>query len=466
MVTLAAERSPALGAGGKAPISTDHTVLRTAIIVTQYAAFAIGLAILFRLPAMGFGRRSRYAAALGLGALIAAFNLIVSDPEQLFGDFEDAYYPAGVAALNEPQSIGTLFEGVLGFVNIPILAYLFAPFALLDLAPAAWIFTAMGVVMVVAAGGIIAREAGLDDERCQLFLLVFAAFGPLAYSIKEANTTHMILLALAVALAWLRRERNILAGLVLGFAAMIKLPLMLFGVYFLLRRNWPAVLAFGAICAGISLASLALFGWDMHRLWFDECIRNFNANAIGAFNVQSISAFLIRLAEPQGVLVDWRAYPPGAVQKAVSTALVITIYLAAVIACARPIASADRSGSDPRTVLDFQIVLALSVLTSPLSWTHYYVLLLLPIGFFLGSGGAMASDPAARRWGWAAILFMMPIVFLLQFPWEWLNLLYAKLLVSHVLAGGLIVLALLIRARWLEASAAGRVSRQAEATAG
>jgi alpha-1,2-mannosyltransferase len=264
----------------------------------------------------------------------------------------------------------------------------------------------------------------------------------------------------------LRRGQNVSAGLLLGFAAMVKLPLMLFGVYFLLRRNWQAVFAFGAICAAISLASLALFGWDMHRLWFDECIRNFNANAIGAFNVQSISAFLIRLAEPQGVLVDWRAYPPGTVLKAISTTAVIAIYIVAIAACTRAIASANRDGSDRRTVLDFQIVLALSVLTSPLSWTHYYVLLLLPVGFFLGASGTMADDPAARRWGWAAILLMMPIVFLLQFPWDLLNLAYAKLLVSHVLAGGLILLALLIRARWQEASAAGRISRQAEPAAG
>jgi alpha-1,2-mannosyltransferase len=434
---------------------------RIVIIATQYASLAIALAIIVRLPALSFSRHIRYAIAIGLSALIAAFNLIASDPAELFGDFTDAYYPAGVAALNDPQSIGTLFYGVLGFVNIPILAYLFAPFALLDMTPASWIFAVMGVVMAGVAWLIIAREAELDEQSTHLFMLVFVAFGPLAYSIKEGNTTHMVLLALAVALAMLRRGQNVNAGLLLGFAAMIKLPLMLFGVYFLLRRNWQAVFAFGAVCAGISLASLAVFGWELHRLWFDECIRNFSANAIGAFNVQSISAFLIRLSEPKDVLVDWSAYPPGGLQQGIATAAVIGIYLAAIAVCARNGAGAagdERGGSNRKMMLDFQIVLALSVLTSPLSWSHYYTWLLLPIGFLLSPAGPMVGDTAARRWGWAAILLMMPIVFLLQFPWEWLTVLYAKLLVSHLLAGGLIMLGLLLWLRWQEVSATARAS--------
>lgn len=432
-------------------------MLRIAILATQYASFAIALSILVRLPAQGFSRRGRYIAVTVLGVAIAAFCLVVSDPADLFGDFVDAYYPAGATAMNDPQSIGTLFEGVLGFVNIPILAYLFAPFALLDIATASWIFAAMGVAMVLAAMLLIAREAGMDERSGQVFALVCAAFGPLAYSIKEGNTTHMVLLALIAALAMLRRGQNLKAGLLLGAMAMLKLPLMLFGVYFLLKRNWQAVFGFGAVCASISLASLAVFGWELHRLWFDECIRNFNANSIGAFNVQSIAAFLIRLSEARDVLVDWNAYPPEALQKGIATAAVIAIYLTAIASCARNgvSAAADKArAADRRLVLDFQIIVALSVLTSPLSWSHYYALLLLPLGFFLSPAGPIADDRAARRWASASILLMMPIVFLLTFPWDWANILYAKLLVSQVLAGGLILLGLLIRARWREASAA------------
>jgi hypothetical protein len=442
-------------------------LLRIAILAAQYASFAVALAIIIRLPALGIGRRGRYAVVIGLCALIAAFNLFASDPEQLFGDFVDAYYPAGVTALKDPQSIGTLFEGVLGFVNIPILAFLFSPFAALDLEPASWVFAMLGAVMVVLAAALIAREAELDERSSQLFLFVCAAFGPLAYSLKEGNTTHMVLLALIVALAMLRRRQSVRAGLLLGAVATLKLPLMLFGVYFLLRRDWRAVFAFGGTCALISLASLAMFGWQLHQLWFDECIRNFNANWIGAFNVQSIAAYLIRLTGTQEVLVDWNAYPPGALQKGISTAAVLVIYLAAIAACARNGVSADDGRArDRRTALDFQIIVALSVLTSPLSWSHYYVLLLLPIGFLLGPVSSMADSPAARRWVWASVLLMMPIVFLLQFPWDWLNVLYAKLLVSQVLAGGLVLLGLLIQARWQEATVAGRVRAPAEQAAG
>jgi alpha-1,2-mannosyltransferase len=443
-------------------------LLRLIILVTQYISFAIGLAIIWRLHQMRLGYHVRVAIAAGLSVLIASFNLIASDPADLFGDFKDAYYPAGVAVLNDPQSISTLFDGVLGFVNMPIVAYIFTPFAALPIGPASVIFAIAGLVMAAAACVIIAREAGLDEPRSLLFMFVFSAFGPLAYSIKEGNTSHMILLALAVGLALLRTGRNLSAGLLLGLAAIIKLPLMLFGVYFVLRRNWRAALGFGLICAGTGLASLAIFGWDMHQRWFDECIRNFNANAIGAFNVQSFAAFLIRLVEPAQVLLDWNAYPPGPLQKAIATSVVIAIYLAAIAACARggPSSSRGTGGKDTQTLLDFQIVLGLSVLTSPLSWSHYFVWLLMPIGILLGPVKSLAGNAPARGLVWVAILLMMPIVFMLQFPWAWMNLLYAKLLVSHLLAGGLIILALLIWARWQESSAAEPIGERAEHAAG
>src|SRR5271169_5215258 len=67
--------------------------------------------------------------------------------------------------------------------------------------------------------------------------------------------------------------RPVAAGTLLGAAAMLKLPLLLFGAYFVLRRNWRGALGFAAVCSTIGILSAIVFGWDFHVRWFELCVR-------------------------------------------------------------------------------------------------------------------------------------------------------------------------------------------------
>ena len=51
-------------------------------------------------------------------------------------DFYNAYYPAGRLILENPNILYSFAKSiVLGFVNLPIIAYLFTPFSLIDKYP-------------------------------------------------------------------------------------------------------------------------------------------------------------------------------------------------------------------------------------------------------------------------------------------------------------------------------------------
>ena len=93
-------------------------------------------------------------AGLATGFLaLTIMTFVVADPQYPFWDYRTAYYPAGKAVLDDPASLGGADgEGVNGFVNLPIVAYLFAPFSMLSLRYAIGLFTVCGLAVTLWRG--------------------------------------------------------------------------------------------------------------------------------------------------------------------------------------------------------------------------------------------------------------------------------------------------------------------------
>lgn len=420
-------------------------------LLVDIAVVAIGIRAVLAAGHNRWSPRTQALAILALCGAAALFIFATSEPHARFGDFRDAYYLGGVAALSGREAFGSLFDqGVHGWVNLPIVAYLFAPFALLPARESAFVFSLLGLIPVALAWLLLARLAGLEGRNRWLLLFLFAVSGPLHYSVKEANTSHMVLAGLAGGLLLLRAGRPVAAGLLLGAMAVIKLPLLLFGAAFVLRRNWRAAFGFAAVCGAAGLLSLAVFGLDLHLLWYERCVRQFANNPLGAFNVQSIQALLVRVVEGPGVLRDWDAHEIAATQRLAGSALAGLLYLAALAACIRRPAGPPREDSPAereRMDIEYLLVICLAVISSPLSWSHYYAWLLMPIPFLLGPHALLRGSAFGRRMGWVAIFLITPTVLLLEIPNPTLMMVYNAVGVSHLMFGGLLLFALLVRAR-------------------
>ena len=355
-------------------------------------------------------------AALALSAAI----LFVSEPRLVFADYRIAYYPAGSAILNG-QSLRPLIErGVTGFVNIPIIAWLFAPLALFPVALSAGVFLLCGIAASALACVLLIRVAGLTGWRSRLFVLLFAANGPLLYSVKEGNTSHIVLACLVGGLVLVRRGRNGLAGVLLASAALMKLPLLLFGLYFVARRNWSAAAAFAVtLFAAVSL-SLLVFGPALHAVWFDVAVRQFSGHSLAAFNVQSLQSFVLRLRTPAPALFDWHLLRLSRAETLVCTLVAVAFCLTTAFICLRtmltPQPKSSAASPDPID-LEFMLVVCLALLTSPLSWTHYYAWMLIPVAFFIGGRFTAGSLSIGSSPGpllacvVATLLVSLPVVF-------------------------------------------------------
>lgn len=403
--------------------------------------------------ARGQAPRSRFGAAVCILAALLVHLAVwqVSEPPTLFSDFYKAYYPAAEVLWTSGASWPLTETGAGGFVNIPILAWLFVPLMLLGETESGWAFLALGVAATASTCALLVRVARPETSARLVIVLLFVLNGPLINSLREGNTTHFILLMLVGALLLWRSGHEFMAGLLLGLCAIIKLPLMLYGIYFILRGRWRIVAGGATTIGSLALVSLAVFGMRSNIAWFDCCVEPFIGGILPAFNVQSFDGFVIRLITGASQLAVWEPIDLPAAYRAVRALLFVAIFGGVALILAKFGRRQALAPQPPRPcdVLEYVLVLNLALVMSPISWTHYYLLMLLPWSLYLGGQLQLPKDAATRRLVWASIvLASLPVIFV-PLSGTWFGELAARTIVSAWFFGGAAMLVALIRAAWL-----------------
>jgi hypothetical protein len=402
------------------------------------------------------GRRALVCGAIALAGI--AVHLLIwqfSEPTAIFSDFFKAYYAAGRAVWTDgPNPPWSLQDGAaLTFINLPILAFVFAPFGVLEREPASFAFLSLGIVVVLATWALLTRLGRLDARTAALLFFVFMVDGPMVNSLREGNTTHMLLLLLVVALLLWRAGHDYAAGLVLGVCAVFKLPFLLFGLYFVLRRRWRIVAGGATTIVSVVLLSLWYFGREINVAWYNCCVEPFVLGVIPAFNVQSIDGFLIRLTTGETLLRDWAPMTLPLAYKVIRMLLLAALYGAVfwLIRRADPQCSGETrvdGALNARDYLEFALVINLAVVTSPVSWTHYYLLLLLPWSLYVGGLLPLPDDAVTRTLMVSGLVLSALPVVMPDIGTGWPAAVLARTVVSLWLFGGLMMLAALLRGAW------------------
>lgn len=382
-----------------------------------------------------------WPVTLVASAIVAGFLFIVSDPGVPFEDFRKAYYQGGAALLAGHDAMAAMYASdVQGFVNPPIVAVFFAPFALLPEKIGATLFAALaGATMLYALDRIarIARIAKFEQGERALFLFAAAAFGPLIHSLRQANTTHLLLALLVAGFLAVRGNKQWLAGLAYGVAALIKPPLAIFGIYYFLRGKWKVWAAGAATLVAAAVLSILLFGWEMNVAWYEACIAPFAGGVVAGFNAQSIAAGLIRFELGPEVLWNWDPFRPSPLMRAAILAANAAIVLAALWLGWRA-----RKAGRVDDFWEFSLVLTVACLVSTLSWSHYFLWLLPAFALLYALSRRGAPDADLRPWLVAAYALAAPAEFLSE-PMRNGEIPLAMVWVSHLLIAGIITYALL-----------------------
>ncbi|MEY3895269.1 MAG: hypothetical protein RLZZ214_788, partial [Verrucomicrobiota bacterium] len=114
-------------------------------LVLHLSAVALAIGALHAMRAAGQSHQRILMVAWPLTLAIGSFGFMVSEPRWIFADFIMGYYRGGEAVLQGPAALGAVLgPDIHGFVNLPILAYLFCPFSLLPPMIAGYVWLALG----------------------------------------------------------------------------------------------------------------------------------------------------------------------------------------------------------------------------------------------------------------------------------------------------------------------------------
>ena len=277
---------------------------------------------------------------------LLAFELKV---QPIAVDFRSAYFPAAVRLLNggSPYAGATHYEILEGyaFVYPAFAAVAFGPFALISRIAGQLLYTAICIACVPAA----LRVLNVRDWRVYGITLLWF---PVYTGWLSANLTLPLVLLTAV--AWRYRDRPLIAGLVTVAAISLKPFIWPLGLWLLATRRWRA--------AGYALV----------------CGLVFNLVAWGVVGFNEIHAYL----RVSGKVTDalWReGYGMLAVAhhlglgRGAADALLLAV--SATVGLTVIYVGFFRRQEREAMVL----AILLMLVASPLVWTHYFALLLVPL---------------------------------------------------------------------------------------
>ncbi|MER3416408.1 MAG: hypothetical protein C4297_09390 [Gemmataceae bacterium] len=194
-------------------------------------------------------------------------------------------------------------------------------------------------------------------------------YAPLRQDLVQGQLNSFLLLLTVCAWVAGRRGRDCAAGMWLGVASSVKLFPVFLILPFLVQRRWKVLVGWAAACAIGLGVTLAVFGLADHLTYVGDVlphVREYRSSWVNA----SFYGFWSRLLDPgaRGANVQpIQVHPSLALATTVAACVLVSLLLA--ISVRRYAGASD------------DLALAASVpamlLVSPITWDHYFVLLLL-----------------------------------------------------------------------------------------
>ena len=386
------------------------------------------------------------------GGLPARLAEPVFERDRGFVDFERAYYPAGasirrgepLALYRPPPGETDTHTGRHGltFVNIPLVAAVFAPLTLLPERIAGLVWLGVNVVLALACLLLVQQRLRAGAGLRWAVTLAFATSGPLLSGLTLGQTTLPVLLALLLAERALAGRRDGRAGVWLAVASVVKVPALIVLPCLAWRGRWRAVASAAGGLVALGLVSIALWGWPAHVVYAEVAFRQHVGTAIAGHFNQSLDGALARLLTPASLLV-WVPRPVSPVASALKWFGLGVLCSACAWAWRRPGPVTDR-----RLQLELAAAICLALIALPVSWVHYGVWL-VPVAVVVG--GAVLARPRPARRASAALLVLAMLLVNVPVPPPWIierfdEAPWFRLAISHQLAGTLVLLGLCLRA--------------------
>jgi hypothetical protein len=320
-------------------------------------------------------------------------------------------------------------QPLVGFMpNPPMCAAPILPLATLRPIAAKRLWLSLNLILLFLAIWILHRVTTLCWQR--IFLISFLCIIPLQTNFICGQYYVVILVLICGAYYATLSDHRFTSGVLLSAAASLKLFPALFLILFIRRRDWRS--ATGLVLGGavLAAASVAIFGWEVHRVWLTEVLpRASRGDIIDPYAIQwnSLATLWHKIflfeptLNPSPLFNSAALY---ALAQATTTTLLFCSYL---------VVFGDESREyTPAMEWAAFVPLLLLVSSMPSSY-HYCVLIFVAV---------VACDAVLKKSGWRAAV---GVIFLFAFACAPVPGFLGKFLLLRRLIGNLALYVLLLR---------------------
>ena len=329
--------------------------------IALYGAASCFLVYNWNAPADDFA--STYVAAQllreGKGA-----SLYEYDPYQF-----DKVPPGAFA--ETAQQVG--FTGYLHpYVHVPLAALVVRPLLVIPYTTAARVMLAVNVCSLLLSLYLLVRMTA-RHAKLRWFCLAAVAmlyFYPLRYGLWLGQTTPLVLLGVTALYCLAAAGHHKTAGIILGGVISLKIAPLLLLFYFLLRRKWLLAMSCAVSMLLIGLCSLMLAGGEGNLAFLKNIVR-ISGLSLASWNNVSLDGFLLRWVCDASYIFSWQVLELPAGMKIVKWLAVCGLLVLWFSLLRKP---GEREGDH----LGFSFTLVLVVIIPAISWSHYFLLLVIP----------------------------------------------------------------------------------------
>lgn len=272
-----------------------------------------------------------------------------------------------------PVHFGKPYRVLLEYnAHPPAAVLLTLPLAPLDYGAAYLVWNLLSLVALIASLWLILRPASLGYSAWAVlpFATLLLISNSLIQQVNQGQLNLVLLLLVTGAWALQRRGQWGWSGTLVGIAAALKLFPAFLGLYFLMQRRWRAVFTTVGVFVVVNLLTAGVLGWEAYRDYFSVVVprvsgfREFWPNA-------SITGYWSKLFEGASghVVPLWQAPALAKLATAVSS-LIVVLLTAQRCWRADTLAARDQA---------FGLCTIAMLLLSPITWDHYFLLLVLPL---------------------------------------------------------------------------------------
>jgi len=313
--------------------------------------------------ANGAGGRQLYDPVLIEAAKRKSESVLVANPSDDTSAWRQVAINSGAAS-------------ALLYIYPPFFSLTMIPFAYLSFHSAFWLWRELLVIFLLASIYFTLRIADLPARTPVFFIASIGAlcFFPFIESVYVGQVGPLILLLWTCGAYLLKVKWDKSSAVIFALATLIKLTPVLVLPLIILRKRWSWVISYVVGLAVLMGCSIWILGWHNHWIYFRDVLPAVGEGIARREN-KSIPGLILQIAFGHTPFSEVQVLAPvqGSVAPLIAKGLGVVIYAGSLFWMF------VMQGSDKNLPNELALLALISLVISPVSWRHHYVLALLPL---------------------------------------------------------------------------------------